>query len=204
MPPKELNRRLSKFEARIDALANIIGQFAGGKNSDAYGVYTVERALIQLQIEWELFVRNLILDCATGKYKNKLGVVYSKVNCDLHNREKACYFLLSNYKRNKVEPDWYLPNEAVKAAIFLDVSNIATISAQLGLSPWVIDDLRYVRNFIAHRSKRSALKLREIGLVTFHESISTVNVAYSFHASGERNYLVWSKFMKFVAGNLVA
>ncbi len=197
----DLARRLPRFEARIDALIKIISFHDNGKTLPIQDVYTVERALIQLQIEWELFLRNLILDSATGLFTTNSKPIISPIG--FANREIAAHYLISQYPKRKVEPDWYLPAEAVKAAKILNVSNFTNIPAQLGLSPWLIDDLRYVRNFIAHRSKRSALTLRTNGTASTTGIIDPISIAFSYSPSGIKSYVGWATFIKFVAKQLV-
>ena len=61
--PKHFRSHVWKLHRNIDRQAQIIGRGARLRPAD---VYAVERAIIQLQIEWERFVRTFILDCATG------------------------------------------------------------------------------------------------------------------------------------------
>ena len=198
----KLNRRLFRFQGRIDALVRIIGEFDHGGRLTGAQKYIVERALLQLQIEWELFVRNLILDSATGQYTDSNGKVVSKLGIPAPTRERASHVLISRYKRRRREPDWYLPKDAIQAANLLAVTNLQNIAAWLGLSPWEIEELRYIRNFIAHQSKESALEVRRRGLLPSSGRINTVATAYAFDMSGMKNYLRWSRFMKLVAGKL--
>ncbi|WP_284257135.1 hypothetical protein [Acidocella aquatica] len=200
----ELSRRLFRFGARIDALTQTINEYDHGTSLASHEIFIVERSLIQLQIEWELFIRNLILDCATGNYCDSSGPIVSKLPIRLSTREAACHVLLAQYRNQKrpMEPDWYLPDKAVQAATHLAVSNLQNITDQLGVTPWDISDLRYVRNFIVHRSKRSALTIRERQLVTGPEKIDPVSIAYKFCSSGIQNHKNWAQFIKLVAKNL--
>jgi len=199
----KLDRRLFRFECRVDALGTLIAGFDHGGVLNQVDRYVVERSLIQLQIEWEQFVRNFILDCATGLYFDSSGHVTSSIGANPRNREQAAHLLVSLYPNRRFEPDWYLPRDAIDAAGRLGLSNAGNVAAQLGISPWAIDDLRHVRNFIAHRSKRSALNMRNAGLSSSSGRIDPVATAFGHAASGAKRYIEWSGFVKYVASMLV-
>ena len=162
----------------------------------------MERLLIQLQVGWEHFVRNMILDSATGKFVWSSQSIMSSLPPRLKSREQVSHHLISLHPSRRFEPDWYLPSEAIDAASWLGLSNYENISAQLGISPWKIDDLRLVKNFVAHQSKRSALYLRASGLVSSRDLIP-IHCTFEYGSSGAENYLEWSAFMKYVAGAMV-
>lgn len=200
----KLNRRLIRFQERIDDLVETISKNDTNIQSLAQSVPLVERAVLQLQIEWDIFVRGVILDSATGKYENGQGVVYSRTIGKKVTREQARHALIGCYKKRKTEPDWYVPSQAIQAAAFLDLTNLSEIAGTLGATPWIIEDLRYVRNFITHQSKDAALKLREKGLTTQGGRISPMHSACAYGGSGAKNYIEWSQFMKILALNLVS
>lgn len=198
-----LARRLPRFFARLDQLSQIIAAVDAVANRTHEQVFLAERALIQIQIEWEHFVRNLILDSATSKFENASGLITSRSYPRLRTREAAAHVLIGTYPRQPHEPDWYLPVRAIDAAIRLDVSNHSQIGAELGLTPWPIDELRHLRNFIAHKSKRSALKVRATGFVGASASIEALQIALQFGAGGAKRYVEWINFSKGVASRLV-
>ena len=200
----EINRRLFRFENRLNALQNSIAAHDNDQSLSCNEQFIVERALMQLQTEWELFVRNLILDSSLGKYTINSKLIKSTTVISLANRESASHYLISLYPKRNKEPDWYLPNDAIRAAQLLSVSNFSNISAQLGLTPWVLDDLRYVRNFIAHKSKSSAIKLRNQNLIISQDPITAVKCAFAYNKNGIKNYIAWVQFIKFVSKSLAA
>ena len=200
----KLNRRLFRFETRIDDLVETISNQDKGIYSSRRISYVVERTVVQFQIEWELFVRGVILDSATGRYEGKSGKVCSTKIRRILTREQASYELIGTYKKCQKEPDWYLPPQAINAAQRLHLTNFQNVANSLGVTPWIIDDLRYIRNFIAHRSKQSALKLRQKGLASPSGRICPVYCVYAYNNVGVKNYLYWAKFMKAVASNLVS
>lgn len=199
-----LNRRIFKLNSRVDSLSNALADLEGIGFKTDRDVHLIEKCTMQLQLEWEHFVRNFVLDCATGSFFNSTGRIYSTLPIDFRNRENACHYLIaqSPNPRNRREPEWYLPSKAIRAAMTLGLSNSSIISAELGITPWEVDNLRFVRNFIAHRSKSSALKLRSAGLSGGCDTIDTVKIIYGHSGSGVQNYLIWSSFIKGVAARI--
>jgi len=194
-----LSRRLPRFFRRLDDLGKIISDVDATDKRTILHVYCAEKALIQIQIEWEQFVRNLILDSATGNFSNSSGRVWSQKFSQIRSREVAAYILVSTYPQRNIEPDWCLPVQAIQAAQNLDISNFAQISAELGATPWPIDELRHVRNFIAHKSKRSALSLRQTAIVPHSDKIDVLNAAFQYVSGGSKRYENWITFAKGVA-----
>lgn len=200
----ELHRRFSRFDSRLDNLGKVFRDNDRGAQLTTPEIYLIEHSIVQLQIEWELYVRDLILDSATGKFLDSSGQpVFSRL-ARIRNREVAGHFLVSQYPRRNYEPDWYLPSEAIDAAIRLDLSNMNNISVHLGITPWKLDDLRFLRNFVSHRSKRSARTLRSSGNVTANNKVVPWKLAYSYSNTGSKKYEDWIHFMKFVARGLVS
>ena len=79
----KLNKRLFRFEDRLDCLVQRIRKLDQRCDLSVPEAYIVERTVIQFQIEWELFVRRLILDSATGRYEDSRGRVFSKQLAEL-------------------------------------------------------------------------------------------------------------------------
>lgn len=198
----ELSRRLPRFCSRVNALKGLLNCYDSKRPEKIAEIYAVERALLQLHIEWEHFVRELVLDSATGKFSNSSGHVRSLNVSRIRSREMVAHFLTQHY--NEKEPSWHIPRTAIRAAEHLQLSNFDIISTELGISPWELDYLRYLRNFIAHRSKRAALEIRKKGLVLTTSSIDPVSVSYDYNSDGVFNYLGWVQFMKYVAHRLVS
>ena len=163
----------------------------------------IERAVVQIQVEWEQFVRTFVLDCATGRFEDRAGPITSGLLSKPVNREKASNVLISLYKRRTMEPDWYRPDQAIQAAGKLRLSNLNTISSVLGTTPWLLDDLRHLRNFIVHQSKQAALEIRRTGMIPMSDRIAPAQNALSYRSDGVKRYLGWSNFMKTISKKLV-
>ena len=159
---------------------------------------------MQLQMEWEHFVRGVILDSATGKFTDGAGSIVVSCAANIPTRELAGHYLVSKFPKSNWEPNWTIPREAIRAAQSLQVSNEVTIAKELGISPWELDGLRHLRNFIAHRSKSAALKMRWVGLVGTTQTIDPISISYSYNSHGVAAYVSWVQFMKYVSRRLVA
>ncbi|MCA3088167.1 MAG: hypothetical protein ING16_10620 [Roseomonas sp.] len=199
-----LARRLPRFYRRLNHLSVVLAAIDATVHRTPQQIFAAEHSLIQLQIEWEHFVRDLVLDSATGQFDNSSGQVTSPTFPDLRSREAAAHKLVALYPRRRFEPDWYLPAEAIGAAMRLDVSNFPQIALELGVTPWPIDELRHLRNFISHKSKRSALNVRGTGIIGASRGIDVLSVAFQFGPSGVKRYVEWINFSKGAAKRLVA
>lgn len=197
-----LSRKLARIHNNVDALKSEISAQEAIGISNLAQRRIIERCVMQLQLEMELFIRNYILDCATGKYKTSTGSVASTLAQEFENREAAHHYL-SRVRRQAREPQWAIPTQAISAANTLGLTNYAHISAELGITPWEIDNLRYVRNFIAHRSKESAIKLRVTGLTSSKNPIDPVAIIIGPSPLGGKSYERWAGFIKGVASRLV-
>ena len=197
-----LEKHAWRLNHRVDNLIQVLRSYENLDLSHA-DLNNVERTIIQLQIEWEHFVRAVILDSATGKYRAASGPVRSKLPEKILSREHASHVLIKQYKKRPYEPDWYLPTDAIQAAGKLALTNEAQITTELGVSPWELDDLRYLRNFISHRSGRSAKSIRDAGCVPKADRIVPWKVCFEYQAGGVRRFEAWAGFMKNVGNRLV-
>lgn len=193
----KFNRKLNKIKEKIDKILNT------KKSLTDEEVYIIERSVMQIQIEWELFVRNIILDSATGKFYDKNNTAISSSYKKISSREQASHKLISLYKKRTREPAWYLTAEAIKAAEKLKLSNLSKISAELGVSPWPLEEMRHIRNFIAHQSKSAALSVK--GSPVNQQSKNKINIISTiteYSHGGEMKYCIWISFIKMMAVKL--
>jgi len=163
----------------------------------------VERGIMQYQMAWEHFVRSFILCSATGKFSDKNGLVVSNLPTPPRNVHEASRCLVSMYPKSGQEPDWYLSTRAIDAAAKLKLSNYNTISAVLGMTPWPIDELRHIRNFAAHRSKSSALKLRDQNIVRQRPHIDVCRLIFEYDSSGQQRFQTYASFIKLAGRQLL-
>lgn len=200
----QIYNRLPKFEKKLDQIQHHLDRILIENNNPTNEeIYIIERLLIQLQIEWELFVRNIILDSATGKYKDKQkNKIFSTYK--INSREQASHTLISLYNKRKAEPSWYITKDAIDAAEKLKISNYDKISLELGVTPWPLEDLRHIRNFIAHQSKSAALNVRKKSTQPYlSRNINIIDIINKYSYQGTKNYSYWISFIKIIAKKIV-
>ena len=198
-----LHRHAAKLSERVSKVTQIIDAAAVAHTSSKTDRLLIERAVMQLQIEWDAFVRKLILDSALGNFSDSSGRVYSQLPRPPRSRGEASRVLTAQYKKKSVEPDWYDTAQAIDAAGKLKLSNYGKIAGVLGVTPWLINDLRWVRNFIAHPSERSALKIRGFGIVPAASQIDVVACALDYDSTGQPRYKTWGGFISLVGWQLI-
>ncbi|CAI8916737.1 hypothetical protein [Pseudomonas sp. IT-P218] len=200
-----LNRHYLRLEQRLSLIEREIDELSAKGVLTKYETLALDKYLMQLQIEWEHFIRRLILDSATGQHQGSSGRVFSTLPNPPKTREQALYTLLSTFKGNNGgrEPEWSHSNKAIDAATRLQLSNLPTISGYLGVTPWPLDEMRFLRNYIAHQSKSSAITLRSKSMTSLSGKISVAKIAFDYVSSGTQRYKSWPAFMKIVGRQIV-
>lgn len=201
----QLNRHYFRLEQKLSLIERELDSLSVKDNLTKQENSVLEKNLIQLQIEWEHFIRRLILDSATGHHQASKGRVFSAIAKPPKNREQALYSLLSTFRNNNGgrEPEWSHSSKAIDAAARLQLSNLADISACLGVTPWPLDEMRFLRNYIAHQSKNAAVTLRNQSLATASGKVSVAKIAFDYTTAGIQRYKTWSLFMKSIAKQIV-
>ena len=72
--------------------------------------------------------------------------------------------LMGTFSKKESEPKWFDSAECIDAARRLQVQNLTTIAAGLGATTSPAESLRNVRNFYAHRGKRTAQEAGKFGI----------------------------------------
>ena len=126
------HRHVWRLHHKVDVqVARICRHDHGGGLSEC-DASLIERAIVQLQVEWEQFVRTFVFDCATGRFEDRSGSIISGLLPRPANRERASNMLINSYRKRKLEPDWYRPDQAIQAADRLRLSNFNTIFERTG------------------------------------------------------------------------
>lgn len=165
---EHLGARYWRFKQRVLDLAAAF-QASTSATTDCAPAHPISRegAIIQLQDQWSVFCRGLIIRSWVGDVRT-LGGREIPIRLG-HVSPEACLSALratytgKSKKRSYWEPKWFDANEAIDAARRLQLPNAAEISAGLGLTPSPLDEIRAVRNFIAHKGLESASRLRRHG-----------------------------------------
>lgn len=121
--------------------------------------WTQEMCLIRLQDAWARFCRELVLVSASEEPLTAAGIKLALAP-GINRRSDALNRLRSIYNRFPHEPKWFDPQACLRGATILNVANYAAISAGIGVTPSPLDDLRDLRNFVAHRSEQTAAQVR--------------------------------------------
>lgn len=117
-----------------------------------------EYCVIQLQDAWTRFCRDLILRSSIGNANRAGG---TKIIASIREEHDAVDLLRSRWRGGNSrqppywEPSWFDTQQAAKALSLLRPGNTNDINAALGSSANPIDELRPLRNYVAHRGPTS-------------------------------------------------
>jgi len=119
---------------------------------------------------WASFLRRYYILSATGA-RDRGGVRISS-NQDLKSEEEAITFAVNILRPRRAsagppwvardEPDWLDPGNVSRLLNSLSCSNSAGFNAAVSLGTSARQDLLSYRNFVAHRNRLTALKVRAV------------------------------------------
>lgn len=118
-----------------------------------------EWCAVLLHSEWSNFCRQVILASAALEPEAG-GAVLPRVH-QLRSVEDAGVWVVRGLGLRH-EPNWGTAFEAVRAASALGIANLSQVSGALGATNSPANDLRILRNFIAHRNRGTALQFRTV------------------------------------------
>jgi hypothetical protein len=142
----------------LDRFDNVDASLTTGPAVDAR-----EGSLIRLHDAWARFCQELIVTSALGTVTMS-GTKVPRLPDTKHHREVLPY-LRTLYKAKKPpwwEPRWHDATECIEAGRLLGLSSIPTIQAALGAASSPAEDLRKLRNFVAHRGQKTAEGVVEV------------------------------------------
>lgn len=114
-----------------------------------------EMCLVRAQDSWARFCRELIVSSAYAQPITIDGrTVRRAENISTRQDVENAIHVLFHKKRTR-EPEWHIAREAIDAAQKIGLTNRDYISAALGATPSPMEDIRPLRNYVAHRSARS-------------------------------------------------
>ena len=123
--------------------------------------YCREMCLIRLQDDWARFCRQLIIWSA-GRAPETMGGSHLQLVAGISKPSEVIPKLNSTRPKRNWERHWHDPIMCLEAARRLQAQNINAISAGLGMSPSPLDDLRKLRNFVAHRGQENTSQVRRV------------------------------------------
>jgi hypothetical protein len=118
--------------------------------------------VLRLHDSWSRFTREVVLLSACDSPTTLAGATVAPATGML-TRATVLLTLQTKWSTHPKwatwEPHWYDVNDAVKASRLAGLSNHATVSAGLGAADNPEQDVRVVRNFLAHRGDATAAKV---------------------------------------------
>ena len=106
--------------------------------------------------------RRLVLGSASREPTSLGGVAIPRVSG--LTREDQAALAATTAMKLRYEPRWGDAKQALDAAKALGIRNFPQVSAALGSTPSPADDVRVIRNFIAHRNRATAVELNAVRL----------------------------------------
>lgn len=138
-------------------------------DTDFPSLEIAEYALVRLLDSWNIFVRDITLKSAIGTTESRSSRIYHPHVRNLKKQEEIYLHIVNNWRsvsgQNKpskhFEPTWFDTAHFDYATKILNITNTNMVLAILDPSN-PIDDVRFVRNFVAHRGKKSAERLNTV------------------------------------------
>ena len=127
----------------------------GHEECSTFHLWCQEMCVIRLLDAWSRFCRELVLKSAS---EQPLTVGGSRVPLapGITGRRDVLKVLRTVYTKFPFEPRWIDAQACFRAASMLKIANYSTVSSGLAVSPSPVDDLRKLRNFLAHRHEGTA------------------------------------------------
>jgi hypothetical protein len=102
-------------------------------------------------------------------------------------------------KPRKIEPNWGYSRDCIDAAKRLKASNYSIIASALGSSNSPANDLRFIRNFLAHRGAKTAIIIRGMFNAASYEQLSTIKLMSNTVLGGNIIFNDWIKRLRIIA-----
>jgi len=150
-----LHRVFRRFETCCTQIEGLLSEAMAFRytNRPAFSVYSA-LAVIRLHDFWTAQCRQLVFCSCSGSCTTLSGTALPRspvVPCSLDPIEWLRINWTSTGKRmgNTWEPDWYLPDQCLRAARLLGIANYATVFNALS-AVLVTDQVRFTRNAVVH------------------------------------------------------
>lgn len=118
-----------------------------------------EMCVVRLLDAWARFCRDLVLISASQQPLTSSGTRLPLAP-GIKRRKDALRVLRAVYTRFPWEPRWIDAQACLSAANLLKIANYSTLSAGLAVTPSPVEDLRKLRNFLAHKNEGTAAEVR--------------------------------------------
>ena len=166
--------------------------------SEKHSRLAAEMGVVRLHDAWARFSRNLVIVSAGGRPYTENGLRL-RTAPGVKRIQDVIPTLLSSYKKRTLEPPWAIPKESIDAAQRLAIHNFTTFSAAIGSTPSPAEEMRPLRNFVAHRGKGTANAVRQQGFFFYGDRVSIEAVAGDFVQPGITRFEHWVAGMQIIA-----
>ena len=157
-PAKWSGRLLRPAQRRFQKLRGVVSGI-GRRGLSSENERELAYAVVEAWNTWREFARAYMLSSTVGLrlLDGSMGMPRAVPASDHEAGRRECMRSIkaSTRFRQRNEPDWTRPFIILQLAQALDLSNTPAIAAALSLNTRVFDDLPCVRNFFAHRSRRT-------------------------------------------------
>jgi len=157
-----------------------------------------EACVIRLNDAWARFCRQLIIQSAACHAITFSGrVVPLAPNINVPSEVIPRLLAINNWK---YEPRWHDATICIQAARDLKINNYFDVSAGIGLSPSPLEDLRRVRNFLAHRTKGTARQMEKVAkLLQLSPRTSVDDLLQTYVPPGLTTFSKWVSEMQLMS-----
>lgn len=183
------------FDRSLTRLAHLIRIAARPRTVDRTREALAEYALLRLHDVWAFRCRQIVLRSAVGGFVTRGGHTISRA-ANLPSGTAPLDWLRRSWANQKTmklswEPDWFLPDNCIRAARLLGTANLASISGGIGASQAAIE-VRTIRNLIAHSLPNTWTRYRGLtmplhGVVCPNQVILAVDVI-----TGKNQFSRWA------------
>ena len=169
------------------------------QGQDRHARYVCEMCVIRLLDSWARFNREVIFLSAGARAVTQSGVRLPLAP-NINTRADVLPVLRMTYRTPpRYEPKWAIAAQCIDAAQRLRVQNLGTLSAALGAANSPADELRLVRNFLAHRTEEARRPLQVHPVFAAIRNCAIECTAGMVMAGGVLRFSVWVRGLNAVA-----
>ena len=174
--------------------------------NNQYKPYIQEMCVIKFYDIWERFCRELIFLSAYAEPVSLNGKRIPRLTGVL--KRSDVITRLQGIRKIQNRPihmiRWGDPSVTIPVAQSLGIRNFSNISLALGVTPSPLQDLRHIRNFIAHRNEHTAHNVHQIavniGIAPTHDVLNILNLPFP---PGVTTFELWLIQIRNIARNAV-
>ena len=196
MLEKNLLRFMSKT-AILDTTFQSIGSTCAISDPLA-GASAREMLVVRLQDYWAQFVRELIVLSASGRAVTSSGVRLPARRGFSRTGEVRSWLAANRPNPNR-DLDWHVASTSVHWSQRIGIANHTTVTAALGSTNSPEEQVRIYRNFVVHRTKETAERLRRDNFRRNLAPRSLSSLPLEVTAGGVPIFARWVKDFQLVA-----